>query len=135
VASSGKASSLRKLGEPDFNPAAEAIVEKAPAQREGLGEGSVSVVRYEPNRVELAVTASAPGFLVTSEVMYPGWKAEVNGKPAAIYMTDVAFRGVRVPAGTSTVVMRYRPSNFSIWILVSLSALAAAVFCMVRGKE
>ena len=51
----------------------------------------------------------------------------MDGQQRPIYYTNVAFRGLRVPAGRHTVVMRFEPSIMSWGAAVSLLALIAAM--------
>jgi hypothetical protein len=85
------------------------------------GTESVTFRRYEAQRLELDVHAAGRGMVVLSEVFYPGWRAEVNGKPARIYEADGGLRGVVVPGGESHVVLEYAP--WLVWIGVGLTAL------------
>jgi len=82
--------------------------------------------------VKITVTNDCPGLLVLSDQYLPGWSATVNGHAAHIYPTDIAVRGVPVPAGVSTVEFRYRPKSIRDGLilfalgLVALGLLAAA---------
>jgi hypothetical protein len=125
--SSGEAETLRMVSGADFNPAMEAVVEGLPADREGLGAGEVKVSAYMANRVQLEVAATAPAYLVTSEAMYPGWEATVNGKPAPLLMTNGAFRGLALPSGASSIVMEYHPRYFAFSAFLSAAALLGAL--------
>ena len=73
------------------------------------------------------MSARRPGLLVLSDLEYPGWKAEVDGEEADIERVDYLMRGVRVPAGESTVTFSYRPLSFTVGWVVSLLALAGVV--------
>ncbi|HLK50864.1 MAG TPA: YfhO family protein [Bryobacteraceae bacterium] len=120
---------LTYLARPDFMPGEEAVVELAPGEPEmqpPSGAASVQVTEYSANRVELLVTATGPAFLASSEVLYPGWTATVNGRRVALYMTNGAFRGLALSMGTNRVVMTYRPEHFSAAALVSMICLLAA---------
>jgi uncharacterized membrane protein YfhO len=124
---------LAYLARPDFRPAEEAVVETNEFRAtEPLGEGEVRVDRYSANQVELTVTATKRAFLVSSEVLYPGWTATVNGKPAPLYMTNGAFRGLWLNRGTNKIMMSYWPENFTAWaaisILCALLAVGGAIF-------
>ncbi|HUI17251.1 MAG TPA: hypothetical protein VL244_06265, partial [Alphaproteobacteria bacterium] len=57
--------------------------------------------------------AAEARFLVVNERYDPYWRAYVDGKRAAIYPTNVAMRGVVVPAGSREVTMVYRPYDTS----------------------
>ncbi len=57
--------------------------------------------------------AARPRFLVVNERYDPYWRAYVDGKLARIYPTNIAMRGVVVPAGATGVSMTYRPYDTS----------------------
>src|SRR5262249_36610128 len=100
-------------------------------------EEGATIVDYHADRVEIHVRAACRGLLVLSDEYYPGWKATVDGRDARIYPTDVAFRGVPVPAGTSTVVFRYSPSSFRLGLVIAVLAviLTAIVLGVGYGRQ
>lgn len=71
----------------------------------------------------LLVHATAEGFLFLSDQWYPGWSAFVNAVSMPITRANYVFRLVRVPAGDSTVVFRYRPMSVTVGAAVSLITL------------
>jgi hypothetical protein len=104
-----------------------------PARREG-GSGTrhtVRIRRYDPNRVELDVSGDA-GYLVLTDVWYPGWECTVDGEPVPVYRANYAFRAVEVPAGRHEVIFRFAPASYRRGRLASLGALAA-VFLFGMG--
>jgi len=100
-----------------------------PARREGRpGAGhTVRIRRYEPNCVELDVRGDAAGYLVLTDVWYPGWECTVDGEPVRVYRANYAFRAVEVPAGRHEVVFHFEPASYRRGRLVSLGALAAVL--------
>ncbi len=94
--------------------------------------GEVKVKLYDANRVQLSVTAAGPAFLATSEPMYNGWEAIVNGRPQPFQMTNGAFRGLALPAGTSDIVMEYHPPFLGFWLALSVISLLAAAAVSLR---
>jgi len=81
----------------------------------------VSFVRYGLNEVELAVRAPVSGgWLVLSDVYYPGWRAEVDGAPAEVLRADYVFRAVLLPPGEHTVRMEFAPWTWRVGLAVSL---------------
>lgn len=110
-----------------IHPSDEAIVENLDTDWKGSGarSGSVQVISYERNRLELMVHSAAPAFLVSSEAVYPGWHATANGKPAKLYATNVAFRGMPVAAGQTQIEMSFRPDY--LWQSVAASLCAVLV--------
>lgn len=79
---------------------------------------TVSMRYYSPNRIDLEGTG--PGYLVLSEVAYPGWQVWVDGEMTDILEVRQLFRGVYLPSGKHQIIFTYRP------VLLYLS-LAAAV--------
>jgi MYXO-CTERM domain-containing protein len=68
--------------------------------------------------------------VVLGDNWFPGWKAEVDGKPVDIERVDYVLRGTVAGAGHHRVEYRYEPASWRIgWIvsLLSLLALAGAV--------
>lgn len=111
-----------------FQPYREVILEEPPPRmapsagglpiREGAG-----VIDYREDQVRLRGASSGPGWLVLSDVYYPGWEARVDGEPARIFRADQAFRGVAMGPGMHNVTMVYRPRSFRIGLWASLSSL------------
>jgi hypothetical protein len=83
--------------------------------------GDVIVTKYEPSRIELSLRASRASLLVLSETYYPGWKAWIDGRPAAIHSVDIALRGVVVPAGAHQLRMEFHPAILPVSLGISLA--------------
>ncbi|HEX3302323.1 MAG TPA: YfhO family protein [Thermomicrobiales bacterium] len=81
---------------------------------------SATITRYQPERIEIAVTAAADGLLVVSDTYTTGWHATVDGTSAPIYPTNLALRGIPVSQGTHTVVLTYSPPWLRPGIIISL---------------
>jgi Bacterial membrane protein YfhO len=105
----------------------------APAS--GDGADAVRVVRYEPDAVELDVQARGSGLLVASETEYPGWRAWVDGREAAIHRVDVALRGVVVPDGAHRVRMEFRPGILWAGLGVTLATGALLIALAAWGEH
>lgn len=103
------------------------------------GYEQVNFGEYQPNKMKLSLQTSSSALLVLSEMYYPGWRATVDGKPAAIYKVDGALRGIIVPNGTSTVVMDYKPLTIyaggAITILTFLAVLGYGVLRLTQKRD
>ncbi|MFC4765668.1 YfhO family protein [Dyella koreensis] len=55
-----------------------------------------------------------PGWLVVSELDFPGWRAQVDGEPLPIHRANGMFRAVCVPAGQHALEFRFHP-----WTMVA----------------
>jgi hypothetical protein len=67
------------------------------------------ILSWSQDRVEVEIESSQPGVLILHETYYPGWIAEVDGRPARILRANVLFRGVEVSEGRHVVVFRFAP--------------------------
>jgi hypothetical protein len=79
----------------------------------GKEEGDAQITAWRPDRIEVDVDNKQSGVLVVHEAFYPGWFAEVDGKPTRILRTNVLFRGVEVSEGRHVVVFRFAPFALS----------------------
>ena len=136
IHASDAAAALRILRSPDFDPRHEAVVEGiaegAPPVASLLSDSHVKVVRYEPREVVLETDSIGPAFLATSEAYYPGWRAQIDGRDALLYLTNVAFRGLPVPSGHHRITMRFDPPILGWSALVSLAGLVLLGAGLIR---
>ncbi len=114
----------------DFAPAMTATVLNGPAL-DTAGNGRIEVLAYGPNRAAFHVETSAPALLVLSDLLYPGWRATIDGAATQLYATDGLFRGVLVPAGAHRVEMCFFPQSLR-WGL-GLLAMALTVMGWMAG--
>jgi hypothetical protein len=92
----------------------------------GAGSGNaigalVTVEEDVPGRLRAFVNAPRAGWLVFTEVIYPGWTAQVDGVDAPIARAFGAIQAVQVPAGPSRVHFVFRP--VIVWWGAAMSAL------------
>ncbi len=125
------------LRSPAFDPRRQAIVEGLP----GWGRAAVPhsfppvrVLRYGLRRVALETESAAPAFLVTSETYYPGWRAWLDGVPRPLYLTNVAFRGLPVPAGRHRVEMYFSPRILPVSAAITLATLALMLLPLAKAS-
>jgi hypothetical protein len=115
------ADAARALHAADFDPAQTAIVE-GEAAAGPVTPGDVEVERYNANKIELRTHSVGDAFLVAADTWYPGWQATIDGQSARLYIADVAFRGLPVPAGDHRIEMRFVPKI--LWNSAAISGLA-----------
>ncbi len=106
------------------------------------GVGTATIVRYEPELIELDVRADAGGLLVISEMLHPYWHAYVDDVEARIWGTNIAVRGVEVPTGRHQLRFEYRSPAFRTGVGVSavslvllLGVLAGSLRTPRRGRS
>jgi hypothetical protein len=92
---------------------------------------SATITVYKPERIVLDVTAAADGLLVMSETYAKGWTATVDGERAEIYPTDLALRGIPIPAGSHRIELAYEAPW--LWEGMALSAVAHLALVVAIG--
>ena len=109
---------------------------KALPGRGGQGWGNragatVSVDEYGPNGLRLTVNAPGEALLVYLQSHNEDWRAYVNGEEQPIFLTNYAFQSVVVPAGESTVELRF--SSPYRWLLTLHLFGSVAVICSLAA--
>ncbi|MFB6247294.1 MAG: YfhO family protein, partial [Salinibacter sp.] len=119
-----------RLRSPSFDPRSTALLsEPIDAPVTPIDSGStaeVTLESYTPPEIRWTVETDAPRLFVASEVYYPaGWSAYLDGEKVPIHRVDYLLRGVHVPEGEHTLVMRFEPAahRYGTWI----SAVATVV--------
>ncbi len=120
-----------------FDPARLALVEDAiDFKTQQPDPAAVArVVQVNSREMEVHTETSAPAFLVTSDVLYPGWQATVDGAPARLYQTDYILRGVEVPAGSHIIRFTFIPKSFYYGAIVSGLSLLLLIGCAFWLKK
>ncbi len=85
----------------------------------------VNISAYSPDWVQLEASSPHGGWLVLSDLYFPGWHATVDGIEARIFPANYLFRAVRVEPGHHVVTFAYRPlSLYAGLVLCSIAILA-----------
>lgn len=97
-----------------------------------------TIVKYLQSQVEIEANMANPGFVVLSDIWYPGWKAYLDDKPVKLYRANYTFRAIEVPKGLHKVRFSYEPISFRLgsWLsLVTILALILATILIKRKNE
>ena len=128
---------LDKLKSKNFDPKNEVILQKNPNMR--LNNSSfykeVKISYRDPNKIQLNTTLENPGFLVLSEVFYPGWKAYDNNKETEIYKANYILRSIYLDKGTHRITFIYSPDSYKTGAIISISAVFLICIYLLRNKD
>ena len=91
-----------------------------------LAEEPLENVAFADNQITGTITVSQDKLLCIPLPYSPGWTAYVDGQPAEICKTDLAFMGIELAAGEHTVELRYFTPYLGFGIL--LSGLGWSIF-------
>jgi hypothetical protein len=86
---------------------------------------SVSVIRYEPQLVELKASLSKPGLVILADTYYPGWRLTIDEETAPIYRANRLMRAACVSAGEHRILFTYEPISFRLGAVISTVGLLA----------
>ena len=119
---------VRRLISSGFDPATVALVEGAARvvleKTDETDDDQVEVLAYRAQEIELRVYTGVRRLLVSSEVDYPGWEVDIDGRRATKVLVNTAFRGVVVESGEHHIRFHFVPRSFYAGLLLSLSSLA-----------
>jgi hypothetical protein len=92
------------------------------------------IQRYDAENVEIRASSAGGGWLILSDLFYPGWKATCDDTPVSIFSGNYLFRAVRIPPGSHLIRFAYNPLSFRLGLLLVLLA-AAAVLSLILGDR
>lgn len=123
---------LGLLLDPSFDASRTAVLsDPGPTQNFPADPGfKCDVTRDEGDTMEFSVAKKGLGPVVFCEVMYPGWKAYVDGKQTPLFTADHFLRSLMVPDGTHKIEMRLEPTwwplvkwGLLLWTLLTLAGI------------
>lgn len=95
--------------------------------------GSVGVTSFAPEEIILTIDAPANAILSLSLPHYPGWEAQLNGKPSKIIRAYAGLSAVEIPAGQHRLALIFAPPTYTIGALISLATwLGLALFAILK---
>lgn len=101
-------------------------------------DSSTKLVIIEENTEELIidVQANQGGWLVLSDMWYPGWRVLVDGISTPLLRANTVFRSVAVPSGTHTVSLKYQPLSFTLGaIITSFSIISLTGWSILQKRR
>jgi len=137
---------FNQLIKPDFLPIKTVILQKQPKkippQFSGIiddfvKENSVEIKKYESREVDIKANVKTHGFLVLSDINYPGWRAFVNGQEEKILPANYLVRAVELEPGENEVKFYFKSQSFqtgSYITVVTLSILLISFSVLTFSK-
>ena len=93
--------------------------------------GNIKVKKYTANGIRFDIQLNQSGLLLYTDLMAPGWKAEVNGKPTPVVTVFETYKGLALKAGSHKVTFSYSsPAQYAtvmmnIMVFIGLITLVA----------
>ena len=133
----GETEALARVRSADFDPTSTVVLEAEPRLAlagGGAAAGHVIARTLPGGGLDLETDSPQDGYLVLSEVYYPGWRASVDGRPVAVEPADDVLTGLPLPAGRHRVHYDYAPTSVRVGAALTLTTLALAAF-LTRGRR
>ncbi|MCG8406840.1 MAG: YfhO family protein [Phycisphaerales bacterium] len=97
-------------------------------------------IRYERSgHIKLGVNSPEGGLVVIQEAYLPGWRAEVDGESVSIEMTNGLWCGIRIPAGSHEIDLKFVTEKFGWMTAASVAGLAVclvlSIFSLRRRRK
>lgn len=128
---------FEKLGDYNFLPTRTVLLETEPRQIPAPYTGTLEdfkkdnpliLKKYAPTEVIIDGKFKNHGFLVLSDLYYPGWKVMVDSKEREILPANYLVRAVELTPGQHEIRFFYDPLPFKIGVLISGSTLSGLTF-------
>ena len=128
--------------DPGFSPGRAAIVDTTaqvpvvdPTKLPAPTAIPLTIDRYEAGRISVKLSSAPPAgsSLVVSENYFPGWTADVDGKPAPVVRADYNLIGVALPAGARAVELHFADPAYQTGKLVTLVAIVVGIVWLLAG--
>ena len=134
VASDAEALELLRTGRLDLR--GEVLLAEPPALTPPEGAGDARVTAYRATSLEVAVDTTG-GYLLLSEIYFPGWRAEVDGEPRPVLRANYGLRAVPLHPGDRVVRLYYAPDSLRLGAVLSLLTLGlvALLFALAPRLE
>ena len=111
------------------------VAESGSAEWIRNGEAAVTINDFAAGRLTLDVDAREAALVGTSITAWPGWKAELDGRPIPPVSYNHAFLAFRTPAGRHRLTLRYAPDSVRIGAAASLASALLAFGLLLRPSR
>jgi hypothetical protein len=118
-----------------FDTAAAVATQPVPRELPAPSDVTVRATRWEPGRITLSLDRPAPSnsALIVSENFYPGWRARVDGREAAVGRVDYVLMGLVLPTGARQVELSFTSPRYERGKMITLAAILVAFLSLAGG--
>lgn len=86
-----------------------------------------TIVNETPTQIDVQANLDAPGYLVMSDLWFPGWSAWIGDRELDVLPANGVFRAVPLPPGQHRVTLAYQPRGLVMGALLSAATLLLLV--------
>ena len=116
-----------------FDPKKTALVQGVDFNKVNFNieNSNVKIIEYKNNRIKIETSSIDVSFLIFSDTYYPGWKAYIDNNETKIYRVNGILKGIYIPNGNHTVVLKYIPSYFWSGAIISLVSFILVLLLLI----
>jgi hypothetical protein len=111
------------------------VLGEAPRLDRCEGRDIVRVTKVGAAELEIDADMACQGMVVASNDFFPGWRAEVDGKPQRIYEAYSFLQGVVAPSGRHKIRLHYVPLILFQGLALAAAGLGALALLAVRERR
>ena len=90
----------------------------------------VEIEAWSPNEIKIHTRDS--GYLILSEIQYPGWQVYIDGKPEPTIIWSDIFRSVLLDGGDHQVIFRFSPQTLKIGLTIFIIGVIISGYLCLR---
>ena len=87
----------------------------------------IEIISERPNSLLLKVNSPLDGWVILSDVWYPGWIANVDNMRVDIFRANYLFRAVHITKGNHVIQFTYAPISFYCGAVISFITIMASI--------
>jgi len=99
-----------------------------------LKKDSLTITQFKESDIKGDITVASPKILFFSIPFDEGWKATINNTDAKLYRVNAGLTGLKLPAGKSSVELKFEPRLMKKGLLVSIIALIVFISLLIIDK-
>lgn len=94
---------------------------------------TAEIVNSTPNELTIQARLEAPGYLIVSDIDYPGWTAHLAEQELPVLPADFSLRAIPLPPGEHQVQLSFVPPGFKLGRLISLTTLVILLILLINA--
>lgn len=95
---------------------------------------SMEMISFSQNEIVGKITLERDRILFFTIPFDNGWKAKVDGIPAALLRVNIGFTGLMIAPGSHTIELTYQPTYWVAGWVVSALSLLVFLLCLWRNE-
>ena len=95
----------------------------------------IELLKNKPHEKIYSIESNKPGFVVFSEMFYPGWKAKINNKEVNVYKVNFILRGIFVQKGNNKIKFYFEPSSIKYGSLFQIGSIIVFIALILYSSN